>query len=390
MSGTGENGSSWEALDIWQLIADITAGIIETPTPDILKRNDGQGLFYRGKTNGVHAESGSGKTWLLLIAAKQEIEAGNNVFYIDYEDSPQSLIMRLLALSVDADSIGRHFHYISPESAFSVGRDVLMEAVRILQPTLIGIDSVGESTAAEGVNGNADDEIATWFSTVAKPLASSGAAVVLLDHVPKSGDSSLWPIGSQRKRAAIDGAQYLQEIVKPFSKHDEGAARLVCAKDRSGNYRVGQRVALLRVIPDGGNVQIEVEVPEEQHGEFKPTVLMDRIRKVLSHTPSPLSFNQLFQATGGKRNNIRLALDTLIADGEITATPGARGAMLHELKSRVPLDGENEPETSSDRYRYLRGVPGTSHITDTGYQSGISGYQSQNVVQMPLQDEATA
>jgi hypothetical protein len=398
MTETEGNASSWEAVDIWQLIADIAAGIIQTPIPEILKRSDGQGLFYRGKINGIHGESGSGKTWALLVAVAQEIKTGNNVFYIDYEDTPQSLIMRLLALGVDGDTIGRHFHYIAPQTAYKAGEAVLMEAVRILQPTLIGIDSVGESTAAEGVNGNADDEVANWFKLIARPLARTGAAVALLDHVAKSSDGSLYSIGSQRKRAAIDGAQYLQETVKPFSKNDEGAARLICAKDRSGNYRVGQRVAMLRVIPDGERVQIELEVPDDNPATFKPTALMERVSHALEAANEPLSYRGILERVEGKKQYISDAVNALIREGYVSITPGARNSNMHSLlkpyvaanEIRGTLSGSNSSNSSVERARSLRGGTGHTNSTVPGEQSGHSGEQSLNVVHLSIAGEATA
>lgn len=57
---------------------------------------------------------------------------------------------------------------------------------------------------------------------------------MLLDHMVKSDDGGLWPIGSQRKRAAITGAQYVAEVAVPFSKTADGMVALKVAKDRHG------------------------------------------------------------------------------------------------------------------------------------------------------------
>src|SRR5690606_3665542 len=109
---------------------------------------------------------------------------------------------------------------------FRDGGQALLDLVAAVDPALVVVDSTGEALSLEGANPNADEDIAAWFREVPKRIARSGPAVLLLDHMPKSSDSDLWPIGSQRKRAAIDGAQYLQEVVTSFSREKAGVARL--------------------------------------------------------------------------------------------------------------------------------------------------------------------
>ncbi|MFE5157865.1 hypothetical protein ACFRNT_04905 [Streptomyces sp. NPDC056697] len=53
------------------------------------------GLFYRGKINGVHAESEAGKSWFACLVVVQEIQAGRYVAYIDFEDDAASIVRRL-------------------------------------------------------------------------------------------------------------------------------------------------------------------------------------------------------------------------------------------------------------------------------------------------------
>src|SRR5690606_21078951 len=105
-------------------------------------------------------------------------------------------------------------------------------------------------------------EVARWFKTWPRRIARHhcAPAVVVLDHLAKAGDTGLWPIGSQRKRAAIDGAQYIQRVGRGrgFSRKRAGSATLTCAKDRGGHYQAGQKVAELVVTPDpdGGTLSL--------------------------------------------------------------------------------------------------------------------------------------
>src|SRR3954454_5953496 len=70
----------------------------ERLTPTVGHRDDGRGLFYRGKVSSVAGESEAGKSWLMLVTAVDEIRARHPVLYIDFEDDPSGIVERLKAL----------------------------------------------------------------------------------------------------------------------------------------------------------------------------------------------------------------------------------------------------------------------------------------------------
>lgn len=326
---TDEPGS-WAPLDIATIVHGLITGTTERTIPEILHRDDDHALLYPGKVNGIHGESGSGKTFTALYAAKQVIRAGGDVIYVDLEDSPIDVISRLLSLSVPPEKIIQHFRYVQPEIAFEAGADAFLRLAA--NARLVVIDSTGESLSMEGANPNADEDIAAWFRNVPKRIAKLGPAVLVLDHMPKSSDSDLWPIGSQRKRAAIDGAQYLQEVMVPFSREKAGAARLICAKDRHGTYARAQRVGILHVTPEGDTVTLALKAPEdgtEATGTFQPTVYMEKISRALEIAPGPLSYRGILERVEGKKDYLRRAVDELISDGYVTTTPGPRNSTEH-------------------------------------------------------------
>jgi hypothetical protein len=125
----------------------------------------------------------------------------------------------------------------------------------------------------EGLDPERNREVATWLAAVARPLARAGAAVPCLDHVTKSREGrGRWAIGAQHKLAAIDGAAYLIETVRPVARAVgtdpiEGLYRLTLTKDRRGYIR-GHTAAGTAAIadisvtawPDGG-LTVRVEVP---------------------------------------------------------------------------------------------------------------------------------
>lgn len=250
---------SWAPIDLGGILDDLLAGRRSAATPSLLRRVDGRRLFYRGKVNGIHGDSNAGKSWIALLATAQELEAGEHVVYVDLEDSPADVMARLLALSVAPEAIRKAFHYVQPEEAFHGASESFLAMIDSLAPSLVVIDSTGEGLALEGAKPNADEDVTEWFARVPKRIARRGPGVLLLDHMTKAGDNNLWPIGSQRKRAAITGAQYLLESVTPFSRSQGGASRMTCAKDRPGTFTRGERVAIMQVTPmDAGAVDLRL------------------------------------------------------------------------------------------------------------------------------------
>jgi hypothetical protein len=125
------------------------------------------------------------------------------------------------------------------------------------------IDSTGEAVSMDGINPNADDEIAAWFRKLPRRLTRAGSTVLLLDHVPKSNEASKrFAIGSQRKLAAIDGASYRVDVTTPPAKGQEGKLRLTVAKDRHGTYRHGTTVAAITITDTAVGVLVTIADPE--------------------------------------------------------------------------------------------------------------------------------
>lgn len=359
---------TWGPLDLSATIDAISNGLDGDDAPGLLRRADGPGLFYAGEVNGIHGTSGSGKTWFLLHGCVQEIRDGRHVVYVDHEGNPRSIVRRLFALGLTADEIATRFHYAQPESAFHEGGAVLLTFVKDWQPSLVVVDSTGEGLALHGANPNADDEVARWFQQVPRRLASLGPAVGLIDHGAKASGSELWPIGSQRKRAAVTGAQYYVETMTEFSREKAGALRAICAKDRGGHYTVGQTVAVLHVTPELGGLRVALTAPNPEDRRQGPgaraddaqRALMARITVALREAGS-LTGRDVENAIGGSRATVKAALDRLVSEGTVTRSLGARGAHKHQL-TQGPGDLPTSPALKGpgEVGRYLPRSPGRS------------------------------
>lgn len=342
-------GCTWQPIDLADVIAGLQAGTITRPQPTIGRITGATALFYRGRVNGVHGDSGAGKTWTALLACAQELAAGEAVLYVDLEDDQGGIVGRLLDLGCDPTAVLDRFIYVHPdERVDTVARDILAGIIATRRPTLAVIDSTGEGLALEGAKPNADEEVAAWFRRLPRFIADRGPAVIVLDHMAKGGPDALWPIGSQRKRAAVTGAQYLQSVTKAFSRDTPGSALLKCAKDRNGNYKSGQRVAELHLDTNDHRTHVELRTPDDntdEAGNFRPTALMERISDHLDQYPGS-SWYGIREAVKGKTDYKRLALDTLIREGYVVTESGDRNSVRHTNTRRfhdAPETGDRSP-----------------------------------------------
>jgi hypothetical protein len=320
----------WHATDL----SVIFAANYEAPTPTVLERTDGDALFYVGRVNGLNGESGSGKSWVAQAAVAEVLNAGGDVLYIDLEDHAASLTARLTDLGVSTDAIVEHFTYIQPEGRYTALAAAAVEGlVRDNAVDLVVVDSVGEAMALDGQKQNDDDEVAGWFRRLPRRLARLGPAVILVDHVPKAKDAPThYAIGSQRKKAAIDGALYRVEQTKALGRGRAGIVKLTCSKDRNGHYATGTVVASFHLDATATPTTATVRAPEvvtDDH-PFRPTALMEKISRTLELTPG-LSSNQIEAAKLGKREYVRKALDALIEERHVVRTPRGAG-FSHDVR----------------------------------------------------------
>lgn len=334
---TAQPSSSWTPQDLSNIVAGLVARTLDRPRPTVGLLADGTFCLYAAAVNGVAGESGSGKSWFALQCAAGELAAGHNVVYIDLEDSPIGIVARLLDMGVPADVIAdpSRFVYLHPDEAFRddvrAGFWLLLD---IMQPSLVVIDSTGESMALEGTDPNSDAEVANWFKGFAVPTAARGPAVLLLDHLPKADNAASFPIGSQRKKAAISGAQFTQTVAKgmSFAKGRSGAARLTCSKDRHGNFTNGEVVMELIVHPEPlrGESGVAVTLRPSAVEEWAPTRHMEEVSLFLESAGSPKSTAAIKSGVKGKSETIVTALRVLVESGFIVASTGARNGTDYE------------------------------------------------------------
>ncbi len=330
----------WGAVDLGEVLRhDLRA-----PEPELLARDDGRALLYPGRIHAVNGESESLKTWLALHGVVQCIrERGNVALYLDFEDIAESVCARLLGLGLNAGEILEQFVYVRPDQALDLAAgQVLERIITSRRPELAVIDGVTEAMALEGLDLIDNADVAAWLTRLPRRIKDLGPAVVLIDHVAKHTENrKRGSIGAQHKLAGVDVA-YLVEPIRPLAHVAAGntdpitgASRIIVDKDRPGGVRAfaasRKYVGTLEITayPDGGvtaHVRPAEELPE---GGFRPTVLMEKISKLLESSPTPLTKKAVRAWVKAKNETKDLAIELLVGDGYVVIETGPRGAQLH-------------------------------------------------------------
>jgi len=291
------------------------------PKPTIGRIADDRWLYYPGKVHSLAGEPNVGKTWIALLGVVEVIKDGQRAMVIDYEDTLATTASRLRTLGLTIDEILTGLIHITPEVNIKGGMVPDEVADAAAECALVVIDSVGEALAACGLSQDADGDVAQWMQRVPRRLAARGPAVVLLDHLAKNSDTrGRWAIGSQRKLAAIDGAAYGAELAGTgFSKTKDGFVKLVCNKDRGGNFANGTRVATLHFQPSHGQLHVDVECnvyDADAPADHRPTHVMEKVNRLL-HQSGDMSARKICDAINGRAEITRKAIDALLDNGSI-------------------------------------------------------------------------
>jgi hypothetical protein len=335
--------------------------------PSGLRRTDGQGLLYEAQSHAIQGEPSSGKTWVGLVAASQEIAQGRTVLWLDYETSCPRIAQRLLALGADPDLVRKYFVYLRWPRLDHVGLAQLASLVAAESPVMIVVDSMAKALQAQDLDEDRAPEILEWWGTVGRVLRTGTETLVLLDHVVKANDSrGRYARGSGAKLAETDVALIL-EIVKPWSRELAGHARLKVAKDRDGYLGApGTVVAIVRFDPlaGGGVLEIRVDPPEADGGRSEAKAereaeldqaIVELVRDIAPTRVSQTELESRLNTLGyrARHETVREAAQRLAADptAPVEAGTGARGALVYGYRAVCPaqLDIETpEPSAADD------------------------------------------
>lgn len=347
-SGPDRTATTWAAVDLTPILE---GGCAELP-PVMLGRTDGAWLLYAGKVHAISGEPESGKGWLALAACAEQLGTGAPVTYLDFEDSPNTMVGRLLALGVEPHVIAERFAYVRPDEALTAEGRIDLDAVTANAPTLIVLDGVTEAMTMHGLAIEDNADVARWQHLLPRPLAATGAAVIEVDHVVKARDNrQRYQIGAQQKLAGIF-VSYGLEVIEPFGRGRDGLVKVAVYKDRGGYVRQlgdGKTVAEMRLRSndDGSSVTVTLEPPRADSDEgFRPTFLMQRLSEYIEDNPGVTrrELTRTASLVKGKSDAKDAALKLLAREGYVREIPDGRAVRHESVKPyREHLD-ERGPE----------------------------------------------
>jgi len=337
---------TWQPLDLTPYLT----GTATRTEPTLMPREDGQHLLYPGLVSSIYGESESGKSLLVQIECVRLVTAGQHVLFIDNESDAQSVTERLLTFGATPEAIAARFHYVRPEAS-TRGPAEAAAFTALLGGTyaLAVIDGVTDALGLFGYSTKDNDEVGRWLKEVPGKLAQhTGAAVVLVDHVTKNGETrGRFAIGAQAKLSGLTGAAYLAEVIENLGRGCKGVVQLRIAKDRPGavrehcgEFRKADRTQVAAVITiDSTTSRPEVTVagPSGERratdDEFRPTTLMERVSGFVGEGGRP-SQRTILAAVPGKSTYVIKALRILIDEGYVRAEQVS--AQKHEHVSARP------------------------------------------------------
>jgi hypothetical protein len=328
-----DRSSTWRAVDIREHLAEDDAA----DAPNLLPRTDGLCLVYERKRNEFHGPYESGKSWLAKVVALEAIRRGGVVVWLDFEDSPRSVVSRLLALGAEAEAIVALLRYIQPGEPLTTEAEIDLR-LELAGSTLVVIDAANEAMAAAGLDPNLNRDIALWYAKVPRLATDAGATLLVLDHVAKHAEQQRGAVGGAHKIAAVDGASYRIDAMTPFGRGSAGLVRLQLEKDRGGHIRgalgSGQRPVAAEVhfdATDPARIVVEVRPPSATRGsdEWRPTHLMSAVSRFLEARDQPASQRDIEASVPGRRQYVAEALEQLVSASFVERTSGPRGASLH-------------------------------------------------------------
>lgn len=345
--------SSWDSPEPPAIRAWLESDLSPVP-PEFLKRTDGAALLYKGKVTSVHGAPEGCKGWFACAAVAEVLAAGGTAAYIDFEDSIEGILRRLLQLGVEKKVIIERFGYVGPKEPLTDNTRLNLRRTMELHlgsPDLVVIDSVIQAVSMQGLNTNDNDDIGTWFRLLPWFITEKyGSAVLLIDHSPKDSPGARGALGGQTKLGAVD-CSFSVEVKQPFAPGREGLVVVKVGKDRAGLVRakadgkphLQQVVAYMSLNSDPDSEQVTIRLDPPDQIPFASLVkglareqddLMQGIGEVISAATAGLNkrgVREAVKATGGGASNSRVdtALEALVETGYVEVTDGPNRSKIH-------------------------------------------------------------
>ena len=320
------------------------------PKPCILTRDDGASVLYAQRFSSLHGEPGCGKSWIALIAAGEAVKRGGRCLWLDAEDRPHTLAERARPLGrLDAVTDPDRFRFVTSADLVDI-KAVTDQALAWLLTATAPTYSLVVIDSAESWGCPSDGaSVRQWIQRFVEPWRQCDIGIVVLDHIPKRKESRPpGAIGSQHKRAAVDGASF-RLSGKPWTKKAGGAITLINEKDRAGDLPAGIGKAVATLAGSwgaNGGFEWKLSKPKTESGIDEETVEAVYTAIKGAGVEGIHGARKLQEATGIRGSEAREAVAELVKAGRIIKEQSGR-AFLYRVASEdeeIPLPAGVEGE----------------------------------------------
>lgn len=281
-------------------VAAAFAGGLEPRRPTAgSERADGLRLLYTGAVNGLMGASEVGKSIIASAMVSDELRRDGRAVWVDVDHNGIEGTLRRFALAgIDPATLSdpaRFRLYVPGDKA---ELEATVRDAASMAPTIAVVDSVGEVMSMLGADSNSADDYAAVHRATFSPLAASGAAVLVVDHLAKSAATSGYASGTGQKKTALDGASYEVRSVETFRPGAGGAAALMLRKDRFGGIRAkteGEQAATFRLDSRADAWTWDFHTPRDAEQRDDDRLSAD-VAFVLALDPFPSSKERLIAA----------------------------------------------------------------------------------------------
>jgi hypothetical protein len=295
------------------------------PEPEFVPGCDG--FVRKGKRHLVPASAGTGKSLAWLRIAVDSVQKGGTVVILDLENGGDEYAARLECIldacgELTADQEERLRYYEWPRLSLTWKAEEWVAAVA--GANMVIFDSSRLALSQVGLDENSANDYAEFIDAILLPLAKAGIATVLLDN---TGHSESRARGSKAK-------EDLNEVVFEMS------ARGTIDLDTTGTLtfkltrtRFAGLHRRLEMKVGGGVYEMPQPVEDsfDDQGNWRPTVLMQRIADYLKQHPGAGS-RDVRENVQGKAAYLLPALQQLVKEGYVESRHRGDGRLTeHHL-----------------------------------------------------------
>jgi hypothetical protein len=301
------------------------------PPPDMLVDE----WLVRGELHWIYAEAEGAKTWLALWLAVKVMNDGGTVLWVDEELGPTIVSERLVALGADPEVVAQQFIYLPFPgwSATDADKASWLVMVATYRPAFVVFDTATDALANADLDENNGVQVTGWVKAYCEPPRYAGAAVAVLDHTTKNGETGKHPVASRAKRAKAK-VMYALDTTAKFDRETVGKVKIKRTKNT-----IGAAIPAERMFEAGGEdgrfvwkptISIDTRGAAEANADAK---LQQKVVETLQAHDRPLSQTMLAELIGGNKTKALSAIRDVAAAPEfwgIRVFPGERNAIMYE------------------------------------------------------------